>query len=339
MAMVLAIAACGGSEDAGDTSTSAPPATTTTAPTTTSTTEATTAPPTTETSSTSQVDGATVMVFFGTGDGSDCGATAPVERALPAGTEIIASALEALVAGPTAEETADGASSFFSAATAGSLRSATLDEGLLLVDFVGLDTLIPNASTSCGSELLLAELTRTTLQFAEVERVRFQLDGSCDRFYEWLQRECTDYTATGSLVVSATLERATGSGCSPGATGQLPDGRWFGYRTSSDGESLSFDLACWFSGRAAEAAAAEDGEESPPPNDYYIRNLDDRERLVPVDPSAVATWLPSPGDPSSATTISYSEWNAAQLDRPLRPGIWLTVRAGMIVAIEEQFQP
>jgi hypothetical protein len=279
------------------------------------------------------------MVFFGTGDGSDCGATAPVERRLAEGADRVVGVLEALVAGPTAEETADGASSFFSTATADSLRSATLDDELLLVDFIGLDTLIPNASTSCGSELLLAELTRTTLQFAEVERVRFQLDGSCDRFYEWLQRECTDYTAAGSRVVSATLERATGSGCSPGGADQLPDGRWFGYRTSSDSKSVSFDLACWFSGRAAEAAAAEDGEESPPPNDYHIRNLDDRERPVPVDPAAVVTWLPSPGDPSSATTISYSEWNASQPGRQLRPGIWLTVRAGMIVAIEEQFQP
>lgn len=69
------------------------------------------------------------------------------------------------------------------------------------------------------------------------------------------------------------------SQCSPG-TDTLPDGLWFGYFGTVLDESLEFDLACWFTGQAAIRAATEDGAESPPPNDYYIRNSSDTLRTI-----------------------------------------------------------
>ena len=53
-------------------------------------------------------------------------------------------------------------------------------------------------------------------------------------------------------------------------------------QVSVSGRTVTFDLVQWFSGDAATKAAAEDGEESPPPNDYYIRNVNPRLRTLPV---------------------------------------------------------
>ncbi|RMH86193.1 MAG: hypothetical protein D6683_00900, partial [Actinomyces sp.] len=104
---------------------------------------------------------------------------------------------------------------------------------------------------------------------------------------------------------------AEGSGCTPG-TDTLPDGEWFGYVTDTAPDAVTFDLACWFTGDAAALAAAEDGEESPPPNDYYIRNRSSRLRTVPVagalDPRPTrVSWLANTGGPDLVDG-TYDEW-------------------------------
>ena len=73
-----------------------------------------------------------------------------------------------------------------------------------------------------------------------------------------------------------------------------------------DDDGISFDLACWFSGEAA-TAAAEDGEESPPPNDYYVRNQNAQLRELGVDPDTPVLWHLS-GDPSDSQQGTFSEW-------------------------------
>ncbi|MDH3300207.1 MAG: hypothetical protein OES24_06835, partial [Acidimicrobiia bacterium] len=103
--------------------------------------------------------------------------------------------------------------------------------------------------------------------------------------------------------------------------------------------TLGCGLACWFTGRAAEEAASEDGEESPPPNDYYIRNDNEQLRTLEVDPSTEVAWLPNPGDPASVETVGYSAWLAEQPGRDFAPGVWLTVDDGRITAMEEQYVP
>jgi hypothetical protein len=211
-------------------------------------------------------------------------------------------------------------------------------EKLLVVNFRDVRSLLSNASTSCGSQSLLAQLNTTAFQFEEVVRVRYEIDGSCDIFSEWLQSECMEYTRAGGEVADlSTNERALGSGCTPGTT-DLPDGRWFGYVTEAMTDSVTFDLACWFSGSAAVDAAAEDGEESPPPNDYYIRNQNEMLRSVPVASGTSVTWLPT-GDPADAMTISYEEWVVQRPGRQYLPGVWLLVTDGAVVLIDKQYVP
>ena len=144
---------------------------------------------------------------------------------------------------------------------------------------------------------------------------------------------------------SPTNDLAEGSGCTPGRESGLPDGYWYGSVASTAGDSIAFDLACWFSGEAAATAAAEDGQESPPPNDYYVRDERDFLRTLPVADGAEVHWYAS-GDPNDARTSSYPDWIdarnqvAVDLGIPQYPfGIWLTVEGGVVTAIGEQWVP
>jgi len=121
-----------------------------------------------------------------------------VTRIVPQGADPLRFALGELLRGPEAEESADGMFSFFSPATAGLLRSVSVDlDGRAIVDFQErLRALIPNASTSAGSAALLGELDSTVFQFSEVRSVEYRLGGSCDAFWNWLQRDCAVVTRT-----------------------------------------------------------------------------------------------------------------------------------------------
>lgn len=115
----------------------------------------------------------------------------PVTREGPVGTDVLTLALEMLLQGPTDTERREGLSSWFSEETSNLLIDATVDEeGHAVIDFADIGRVIPGASSSAGSEILLAELTGTVAQFESVRTVEFQLEGSCHRFWMFLQRGC-----------------------------------------------------------------------------------------------------------------------------------------------------
>ncbi|MGF1647189.1 MAG: GerMN domain-containing protein [Kineosporiaceae bacterium] len=143
-----------------------------------------------------------VQVFYGVEGSDDCSAVTGYDRSLSQGSDPVRGAFDQLVLGPTRVEREAGAVSFFTGEdTPGVVLGTSLTDGLLVVDFQGgLPLVIPNASASCGSEQLLAELRATAFQFDEVDRVSFTLEGDCDAFFEWLQRSCTAYDETGAEV-------------------------------------------------------------------------------------------------------------------------------------------
>jgi len=147
----------------------------------------------------------------------------------------------------------------------------------------------------------------------------------------------TTATSTTETSVQNTDDLAEGSGCTPGE-GPLPDGEWFGFVTSRGEESLDFDLACWFTGNAATQAAAEDGEESPPPNDYYVRNANPDTREVPVGELVEVTFYPD-GDPENSSEIDYDDWGGMVATRGFELGVWLQIENGAIDEIHEQWVP
>ncbi len=129
-----------------------------------------------------------VKVFFPRGKGgTDCSRVQPRLRRVVA-PAVLAGAMRSLLAGPTAAERRLGYGGWFSGRTAGLFRSARIRNGIAYVDFRDFSKLIPNASSSCGSALLLAQLDRTATQFRTVRRAVYSFDGSRRAFYEWLQR-------------------------------------------------------------------------------------------------------------------------------------------------------
>lgn len=104
-------------------------------------------------------------------------------------------ALQHLLGG---ESHAASGQSWFSAATAGALRTVTIDStGHAVVNFEDLQALIPNASSSAGSASLLEDLNAAVFSIDAVRSVEYQIEGSCERFWNWLQFGCRTVVRPG----------------------------------------------------------------------------------------------------------------------------------------------
>jgi hypothetical protein len=102
---------------------------------------------------------------------------------------MLRAALEQLLRGPSDPQ--PEVYSWFSSATADALRSVSVDSaGHATVDFEDLRALIPNASSSAGSAMLLEELNTSVFSVEGVRSVDYLIDGRCERFWEWLQYGC-----------------------------------------------------------------------------------------------------------------------------------------------------
>lgn len=111
-------------------------------------------------------------------------------------------------------------------------------------------------------------------------------------------------------------------------------------QVSVSGRTVTFDLVQWFSGDAATKAAAEDGEESPPPNDYYIRNVNPRLRTLPVTPDARLSLTRLTLNQGGGNAAANVEVDLATIQASGRDHLfWATVQGGRIVALEEQYVP
>ena len=118
----------------------------------------------------------------------------------------------------------------------------------------------------------------------------------------------------------------------------LADGRHPVYlKTVDPGRpTITFDLIQFFTGEAAAKAAAEDGEESPPPNDYYVRNVNPKLRTLPVRADATITANQVAGS-NQDVLVSLAKLATFTQDRS--PVFWITVEQGQVTKIAQQFQP
>lgn len=124
----------------------------------------------------------------------------------------------------------------------------------------------------------------------------------------------------------------------------LADGRHPVYLKTVDasGRTITFDLIQFFMGDAATKAAAEDGEESPPPNDYYIRNVNPRLRTLPVEAGAPITVnvLASQETGSATKNVSVDlDKLASYFPNSGTPPFWITVAGGQVTRMEQQYLP
>jgi hypothetical protein len=124
----------------------------------------------------------------------------------------------------------------------------------------------------------------------------------------------------------------------------LADGRHPVYLKTVDPDrpTITFDLIQFFTGEAATKAAAEDGEESPPPNDYYIRNVNSRLRTLPVRSDAPITVnvlaAQSTGSSTKDVSVTLDELASYFPNSGTAP-FWITVEQGQATKIAQQFLP
>jgi hypothetical protein len=134
----------------------------------------------------------------------------------------------------------------------------------------------------------------------------------------------------------------------------LEDGVYAGYvdyaATSglTGGPEIHLDLIVWFMGREAGYAATEDGEEWPP-GDFYVRNEDPTQIVLPVSPDVEVTSVWFHYDATQQLEnrpITYEEFVTAMTGEPVGAEMnmlsdpwWVTVRDGRVVAIHEQYVP
>jgi hypothetical protein len=143
----------------------------------------------------------------------------------------------------------------------------------------------------------------------------------------------TTVAPTSTTAATATSEPAV-----------LADGRHPVYLKTVDPDrgTITFDLIQFFTGEAAVKAAAEDGEESPPPNDYYIRNVNPRLRTLPVRAGAPITVnvlaAQSTGSATkdvSVTLAKLATWFPNSGTAPF----WVTVAQDQATKITQQYLP
>lgn len=166
----------------------------------------------------------------------------------------------------------------------------------------------------------------------------------------------TAATGVGGTGATATTgptgtTGATGSP-SPSVVPELEDGRHFGFIQSVDPDAgtMAFDLAYWLTGEEAAEAAAEHGDEVPPPNDYYVVNdnpklrtlqLADDARILLLDWDRCCDETIEPDLELFADVISQGGF--VKVDGQLYYGTdgsyWLTVNGGVVERIEEQYRP
>lgn len=170
-----------------------------------------------------------------------------------------------------------------------------------------------------------AETTATSL--------RAQLD-------DVLARQSGDPTPTSSSAAPDDAPDAE-----DGSMGTSQDvSRQYTYITAADASdgviSLTLDYAQFLTGAAAAKAAADAGDESPPPNDYYMTNTNPRLRTFEV--ATDAEFIVAGDTPEDTRRMSAQEFFdafVADAQGVRDTGYWVTVSDGEISRAEEQWLP
>jgi hypothetical protein len=149
--------------------------------------------------------------------------------------------------------------------------------------------------------------------------------------------------AGGTTATSAAPASTTGAPITSEPV-VLADGRHPVYlkTVDPDRQTITFDLIQFFTGEAATKAAAEDGKESPPPNDYYIRNVNSRLRTLPVAADAPITVnvlaAQSTGSSTKDVSVTLAKLASYFPNSGTTP-FWITVSQGQVTKIAQQFLP
>jgi hypothetical protein len=151
-------------------------------------------------------------------------------------------------------------------------------------------------------------------------------------------------TATPAPPSAGTTTASTASTAStaPGRT-DLADGVHVArlVRIDPAAGAVTVDVIQFLTGEAATRAAAEDGAELPPPNDYYIRDANSRLRTLPTASGAPITVNVHGAQESGSATKNIPK-TLAQLAgiHGVEDGTFrLTLQHGQVIRIAEMYLP
>ena len=151
-------------------------------------------------------------------------------------------------------------------------------------------------------------------------------------------------STSGPTTAATPTEPPTSASPTETVASDLADGRHPAriVRVDAARRLVTVDVVQFLTGTAAASAAAADGAaEVPPPNDYWIRNVNPRLRTLAVDESApITTNVLTAAESGSATTdVPVDLERLGRLRGLSRALFWLTVRQGVVTAVSEQFLP
>ena len=185
-------------------------------------------------------------------------------------------------------------------------------------------------------EQLTAEVKANRAEFAA-------LTARADRLAAALQSQ-TESTTTPADTGGSAEGAASEAGDSEAPKPEPTTSRQFAFvrkATDKNGKvSLVLDFAQFLTGDAAAKAASAAGDESPPPNDYYISNTNPRLRTFPVDKKA--KFVIASSDPNDTTTLSASEFQDAianNTDGAADAVYWFVITNGTVAGGEQQWLP
>jgi len=170
---------------------------------------------------------------------------------------------------------------------------------------------------------------------------------------------CSDGSSSGAPAATGSVSKASATATDPPrptpppvaratSTGSgtkviLKDGRYPTYilKVRPGARTVTLDLVQFFTGPAASKAAEEDhAAEVPPPNDYWIRNVNMLLRTLPVGSSARVTVntlaAEETGSAVEDVTVTLTKLDSYNLSGHL---FWVTVRGDKVTRLSEQFLP
>jgi hypothetical protein len=125
----------------------------------------------------------------------------------------------------------------------------------------------------------------------------------------------------------------------PTISGVLADGRYFAELVAVDPDGrVTFDVMQWLSGEAARRAWQEANPQDPdgPPNDYYIVNDNPGLRTMTVSDD-IRVELVDMNNVPHGIAVPFAELPVAKAQH--HDLFWLTITAGKIAVMEEQYTP
>jgi len=144
---------------------------------------------------------------------------------------------------------------------------------------------------------------------------------------------------------AAGAETPPAGDSTPASTTERQPGMVVAVTGSPGAYVLRIDYVLFLTGPEANAAATAHGDESPPPNDYYVVNDNPKIREFPIQTGIPVSVVSNDDGTSDADghTITLAQWVAAlggpAADVYKASIYWITITDGTITAIEAQYVP